>query len=316
MALCRSPGCKCTGTPPGPCGDFNVEVCVTQCSAEGQPVVGATVTISYLGVTVDSGTTDATGCVTLVVPGYSGGRTYDVDITTTDARLESWSGTVLVACADTTLGAFLDYATDHFCCANDCVFPDDCTTITINDGIGNVTLTETSAGSRQWEGWTSRDATQDGRYPRGGVMNECNFVSGTHTKSVLVKFTVSCSSVTIWVPVRPGGSGVEFGYCYEDWFLVGGAVTQAEVEDGLVDCDSGFLMYVALGYAQYDVGDGETTLDCADPPEITVTPDYAARTGNRCPTSGFGCSINKTEDYDHPLAMIYGTTPTFTVTWC
>lgn len=97
----------CCGPPP----DCTLTVTVTGCSS--RPVKGVTVTLKLGGTTVDSGTTDSGGHITLSAPC---GATYDLTANA-GARLTTYSGTWSPVSGAYTQTIGLSAVTGYHCCA-------------------------------------------------------------------------------------------------------------------------------------------------------------------------------------------------------
>ena len=129
-----------TSTDPGACGcgggscsqNFTVEGC------GGLPYEGLTVEVyDSTGTTLlDSGTTDASGDVTLSWTGTSG--SYVVEVTGAGARFDAYSQTLALTCGhDTTIG--LTPASGYECCSG-CLLPLADTLFLTDSVVGGVTL--------------------------------------------------------------------------------------------------------------------------------------------------------------------------------
>lgn len=160
---CANSGCDCTPPPPPTC-DTTFNVNVRGCSSN---LSGVTVAVKQSGSTLASGTTNASGNVTLVASAVTG-STGTVEITPPTGYNASTTAVTFncsTQAVNVTLTPAAGYSCSPGCCPAtgrsgppyaDLTYP---STIYLNDGLGTVTLTETSAGSKSYTGSASRTAT-------------------------------------------------------------------------------------------------------------------------------------------------------------
>lgn len=148
-------------------GTGTLTVCVKGCGSTA--LNGRTVTVSQSGVTITTGTTSGSGCVTFTLPVGS----YDV---ATDAPTHydpaSTSGVVVTPSTPATVNFTLAPSSGYSCSCVAC-YPGNCTgsapyvvppafpaTITGDDGIGSATMTQTNSNPLTYEVVVTRQAAQ------------------------------------------------------------------------------------------------------------------------------------------------------------
>lgn len=173
----------CNGTYSIPCCGCPTTICVTGCPS-GAAVVGASVTIKSGGTTVATGTTDATGCVTLDC-GHAG--SYEVVVSAAGYR--GFDGTLSLSCEGTksiklqagTSAASIT-VTVHGCCS--AVLPG--ALVTLSDGQscttgsgGTCTFNEANAGTYTYTITADRFVTYTGSVTISGCATTTTNVSVT-----------------------------------------------------------------------------------------------------------------------------------------
>lgn len=160
---CANSGCDCTPPPPPTC-DTTFNVNVKGC---GSNLNAVTVAIKQSGSTLVSGSTNSSGNVALVASAVTG-STGTIEVTSPTGYV-AYSASVTFDCATQTINITLTVASGYACGPGCCpatgrdgppylelTYP---STIYLDDGLGTVTLTETSAGSKSYTGAASRTAT-------------------------------------------------------------------------------------------------------------------------------------------------------------
>ncbi len=176
--------CCCAGGPPV----CNTTICVKgNCGGSSPVLAGATVTIKSGGVTIVSGTTDGTGCVTLNI-GTAGSYTVVISF----PGYTTNTSTHTLSCGGTTTISLTAVDTGYHCsCDHNCAepVPD---TLTGSDGMGSFTLTYQSVGGNAgWWGCASRNIMVPCYYD-----STCLIFTAIPTMiSVPVYFFLSCVTV-------------------------------------------------------------------------------------------------------------------------
>jgi hypothetical protein len=200
------PGCCCTPTPtPPPC---STTICVQGCGGQYQP--NATVTIKSGSTVIATGTTDATGCVTLSIPA-AGSYTVIVVL----AGFSTSTSTLTLGCGGLQIIALT--LADAWTCF--CTGTGNCPswpfgTVKINDGQGSVTCTygSTFGGAVQgYIGCATRTMMNPALYSTWAGTS-CGLPNGTSMITTPLIFTLQCVNVgtpsylvVVYAPFCSGG---------------------------------------------------------------------------------------------------------------
>lgn len=325
---------------------LTLNVCFYDCTAGFYPITGYDVQLVRKddGLLLDTEPMSPTGCVTLTassaqiinpttglpvnlvirVPGLSAARGFCLCGTGPGVPAGcvdcDESLPFAYSCGERNLRYDLQPASGYYCCG--CSDPiKDCSSITLSDGLGTVTLNRISRDF--YYGCAMRTVVTGNIYGTTAY-DPCDITTVgaiTTPQSVPVGFVASCNgSVSLYIIGRQfGGSGVAGpsqgpGVCNAFWhFAKGLACTDMDAfwnrpgAQVAVACPPpGPFGAIGLPYSsQYSAGIAPTR-DCGPPLTFANSVTFPLQTPITCPGN-----VDR-----HPLSRIYGTSATFTVTWC
>lgn len=303
-------GSSCCGR--GTSGPCNITVNLSlPCSGDASNIVVEALDAS--NTVVGSGTTGYFGSCTIDV-GAPG--TYTFKVTSGSFAGESSSATV--ACGD-TVSITVALPAGYTCCG-ECSSPhqtlySNCTTLSLVDPLGNTITLSSTGSTSQGEPDTFR-----GSFEYTAPAGSTDTCSGSGSGKITIDYLwYRCNSNALFAfhpTIITGTTVVYSSGCYQDMGLLeniqpGSYVSTSTAYQGTVDCGGTTGTYTFPDSVDTNPS-FSMTHTCAEQGRVyTITVDFARRAS--C-INTYGNSVPETAD--HPLAAIFGTAPTWSLTYC